>query len=59
MEIEHSVLTKKRIKSLKDAKGKVKRIKYIMVRAPKGRGLKRLYEGSKYLDNGKTKKLKL
>jgi len=33
--------------------------KYIMVRAPKGRGLKRLYEGSKYLDNGKTKKLKL
>ncbi len=30
VEIEHSVLTKKKIKSLKDAKGKVKRIKYII-----------------------------
>ena len=32
--------------------------KFIMVRA-KGGGTKRLYEGSKYRSNGKTKRLKL
>lgn len=32
--------------------------KYIMVRA-KGGGTKRLYEGSRYRENGKTKILKL
>jgi len=32
--------------------------KYIMVRK-KGGGVKRLYEGSKYRENGKVKRLKL
>jgi len=32
--------------------------KYIMVRA-KGGGTKRLYEGSKYSENGKMRRLKL
>ena len=32
--------------------------KYIMVRAKDG-GVKRLYEGSKYAENGKVKRLKL
>ena len=32
--------------------------KYIMVRA-KGGGVKRLYEGSKYRENGKVKRLEL
>lgn len=33
--------------------------RYIMVRHPSGRGVKRLYEGSKYRENGKVKVLKL
>lgn len=33
--------------------------RYIMVRAPKGKGVKRLYEGSYYNENGKRRKLKL
>lgn len=33
--------------------------KYIMVRAPEGKGVKRLYEGSKYTTDGKTRVLRL
>jgi len=33
--------------------------KYIMVRHPSGKGVKRLYEGSYYTENGKRKKLRL
>lgn len=34
--------------------------RYIMVRAPEGKGVKRLYEGSKYVEDGnKTRILKL
>ena len=33
--------------------------RFIMVRHPSGKGVKRLYEGSKYRENGKIKLLKL
>ncbi len=33
--------------------------KYIMVRHPSGKGVKRLYEGSSYSENGKVKRLVL
>jgi len=33
--------------------------RYIMVRHPSGKGVKRLYEGSKYQENGKSVKLVL
>ena len=32
--------------------------RYIMVRHPSGKGVKRLYEGSYYYENGSRKKLK-
>ena len=32
---------------------------FIMVRAPKGKGVRRLYEGSRYTDDGTTKILRL
>ena len=33
--------------------------KYIMVRAKGGKGVRRLYEGSKYQENGEVKRLVL
>lgn len=33
--------------------------KYVMVRDPSGRGVKRLYSGSQYRENGKIKRLVL
>lgn len=33
--------------------------RYIMVRHPSGKGVKRLYEGSKYTENGRMKRLVL
>lgn len=32
---------------------------FIIVRAPKGKGVRRLYAGSRYTDDGKTKVLSL